>query len=687
MGKTLSDVTPLRFEEVSGQMKSRIWNALMREHHYLGYGRSVGCLKYLIYSRTGVLLALTGWGAAVWKLRSRDRAIGWGAEERARYLNRIANNNRFLILPEVRISHLASHLLAEQVKFLKRDWPAHYGEPLVMCETFVDGARFSGTSYKAANWIHVGTTQGYARQAGEFRYHGARKEVYLYAVTKTFYKDLGCPKAPEVSLRHDYLSFLPRIRSRGEAMQQQFSQWSKRCPAPMNLKGEDLTELMSELNVYHGLFSDCFGRVEHGPMSAMYLQGLLSNLERKSMEPIAITVSGQSRVKGLQKFIGVGVWEVDVLAQRHQEEASQTLADPEGVLSVDGSDFPKKGKESVGVARQYCGRLGKIDNCQSGVFLAYSGSKGYALLDRRLFLPEGWFTSEQKERREKCRIPEDTTFKTKWELALEMIEKAVSSGLFPGRWVTGDDAYGMIPEFRARLPKGLLCLLDIPSNTRVWKKRPETHLPPGSGKGRPFQKERVKPGQPKPKTVADLAKDPSLEWKTVTIAEGAQGPIRAEVARRRVVEAYGNFPGEDLWVFFRRSLADGQIKYAFSNAPQDTPLQEMVRVSGLRWPIEQCFQEGKGEIGMDHYEHRSWDAWHRHMTFVFIAQLFLLRMRHHLKKKSGADLATGGARDEGHSSAENVQRGVRPGDPGVLPEAELRGVSLTPESETEKTGV
>lgn len=465
-------------------------------------------------------------------------------------------------------------------------------------------------------------------------------------------------------------------------MQLQLSQWSKTCPAPMKLGAEDLKDLIGELKDYQALYQDCFGRVEHGPLSQMYLQGLLSNLPRKSMEPIAIAVSGESRVKGLQKFIGVGVWEVDTLAERHRQEAAKTVADPDGVFSLDGSDFPKKGKESVGVARQYCGRLGKIDNCQAGVFLAYSGPKGYALLDRRLFLPEDWFSQEQQERWQKCRIPEGTLFKTKWALALEMLEQALASGLFPGRWVTGDDAYGMIPEFREKLPKELLYLLDIPSNTRVWKERPETYIPRNSGKGRRFQKERVKPGQSKPREVSELAKDRSLIWKKVIISEGAKGPIRAEVARLRVVEAYGNFPGQELWVFFRRSLADGQIKYAFSNAPADIPFQEMIRVSGLRWPIEQCFQEGKSEIGMDHYEHRSWDAWHRHMTFVFIAQLFLLRIRHRFKKKSGLDVAAGGAAHEGGPADAVVQQEIRPGHCAVLPEEKLDRLSLTSEGKT-----
>ncbi len=287
----------------------------------------------------------------------------------------------------------------------------------------------------------------------------------------------------------------------------------------------------------------------------------------------------------------------------------------------------------MGVSRQYCGRLGKVDNCQAGVFVGYVSSKGHALLDRRLFLPERWFTDEYRERWEKCRIPAATAFKTKPELALEMIQALHNEGLFSARWVTGDDFFGRNPTFRDGLPKGMLYLLDIPSDTRVWTKRPEVAIPQPSGKGRRPKKVRLKEGEPAASPVSAVAKDPSLRWHIVTVADGAQGPIRAEFARLRVVESRDGLPGKDLWLLLRRSLADGQMKYAFSNAPEDIALQEMIRVSGLRWPIEQCFQEGKSEIGMDHYEHRSWDAWHRHMTFVFMAQLFLVRIRHLLKKK------------------------------------------------------
>jgi SRSO17 transposase len=316
------------------------------------------------------------------------------------------------------------------------------------------------------------------------------------------------------------------------------------------------------------------------------------------------------------------------------------------------------------------------------VFVGYASSKGHALLARRLFLPERWFEKEYRERWDKCRIPEGTTFKTKPQLALEMVRALHQEGLFQARWVTGDDFFGRNPTFRDNLPEGVLYFLDIPSDTRVWKKRPEIVIPRPSKTGRRPKKPHLKRGEPAAIGVADLAKDRSLSWEKVTVAEGAKGPIRAKVARVGVVLSEEGLPGKDLWLFIRRSLSDGQMKYAISNAPKDLPLEEMVRVSGLRWPIEQCFQEGKSEIGMDHYEHRSWDAWHRHMTFVFLAQLFLLRIRHRFKKKSSVDAAAGGAAHQSGIPEARVQEKIRAGYSAILPEAQLDRVSLPSKSET-----
>jgi SRSO17 transposase len=277
----------------------------------------------------------------------------------------------------------------------------------------------------------------------------------------------------------------------------------------------------------------------------------------------------------------------------------------------------KKGKESVGVAPQYCGSLGKIANCQSGVFIGYSSPKGHALLEGRLYLPKLWFEPEYQERWKRCRIPAETKFKTKPALAQELFQPLWESHQFGGNWVTCDCTFGNNDSFLAALPKGLFYLADIACTRKVW----------------------VKKASRKPKletegcTVEELLNVKGLlNWQTHKVSEGAKGPIVAAFARRRVYTSAERSPESERWLLVRNDANEG-VKYALSNAPQQTPMRELVRVSGARWPIECCFEEGKSELGLDHYEHRSWTAWHRHMRLVFLAQLFLIRLQIKFKKK------------------------------------------------------
>ena len=312
------------------------------------------------------------------------------------------------------------------------------------------------------------------------------------------------------------------------------------------------------------------------------------------------------------------------------------------------------------MARQYCGNLGKVDNCQSGVFVGYAGEKGYGLLDCRLYMPEKWFGEEYAERRGKCRVPEDLEFRTKVEIAAELIEKVRRSGRFPARWLGCDATFGSSWEFLDRISEHYWYFAQVRSSTLVWTDNPQRRPADYGGTGRPPRKPQVIGGRRV--TVKDLAADPQLQWKTVKLGEGAKGPIRSEVAMLRVAEERDGLPGAERWLFIRR-YDDGHLKYALSNAPADIPFKELVRASTLRWPIEQCFQEGKGQLGMDHYEHRSWPAWHRHMLFVFLAGLFLLDLRHKFKKNSGANPGPGtptgggglgGASNQRQDSADHV---------------------------------
>ena len=630
----LDAVLSLHFKMICQTADESLWNAVIRQYHYLSYTNLVGAhLKYLVYSRDGNLLAALGWGSAVWKLQPRDKAVGWTVEQRKQNLHKVINNNRFLILPWVKIPNLASRIISQNIRLLSDDWYHRYNYRPCLLETFVDAGRFTGACYRAANWIYVGQTKGFEKQGNRFTFHGNLKEVFLYPLTKQFRKELGQYSDNLPPLSHTYyLSMQAREKTeRDKKMILHHKGWNRTLPPPLNLREEDIDELSQEFEKYHQLFDRFYYRLEQADLSRIYLQGLLSPIARKSMEPIALSLLTPPRVRALQHFMGsTGKWDTEAIAMVHKREAAKQVADPNGVLCVDGSDFPKKGKESVGVARQYCGSLGKIDNCQAGVFLAYASSKGYALLDRRLFIPECWFSDEYRERREKCQIPEGLQFNSKIELALEMIQEINQQDHFPARWVTCDEFFGRDGSFLDQLPEGTFCFAEVPCNTRVWLKRPKTSLPRYSGKGRKPLKEKCRV---KSKTVSELSKNKQLEWKRISLADGAKGPIVAQVARIRVVESRQSLPAQEVWLFIRRSLDRREYKYFLSNAPDDCNMQEMCQVCTMRWPIEQCFQEGKSELGMDHYEHRSWIAWHRHMTFVFIAQLFLLMIRIKFKKK------------------------------------------------------
>jgi len=223
-----------------------------------------------------------------------------------------------------------------------------------------------------------------------------------------------------------------------------------------------------------------------------------------------------------------------------------------------------------------------------------------------------------------------------------------------------DATFGSSREFLDRMSEHYWYFEQVRSSTLVWTDNPQRRPADYGGTGRPPRKPQVIGGRRV--TVKDLAADPQLPWKTVKLGEGAKGPIRSEVTMLRVAEHRDDLPGAERWLFIRR-YDDGHLKYALSNAPADIPRKDLIRASTLRWPIEQCFQEGKGQLGMDHYEHRSWPAWHRHMLFVFLAGLFLLDLRHKFKKNSGANPGPGtptgggglgGASNQRQGSADHV---------------------------------
>lgn len=619
---SLAELEPIVVLRVDGTPWEPIWNHLMRTYHYLGHKNMPGAqMKQIAFSGTRPLV-LAGWRAAALKVSARDRFIGWTPEQRKEFLPQVANNCRLLVLPWVKVPNLASYALARFIEALQRDWPAKYGRRLLLLETYVDPRYFSGTVYRAANWVLVGRTKGFTKKGRGYRYHGHPKEVYVYPLVADFRAQLGCPaKAPERPFT---------LKEGRGAMLFASQDWSPKLLEKSGITQENIEKLAELLVEFHEAFRGAFSRPVQRAYGAVYLKGLLSDLAAKSAEPIALRYLGPSHVRNLQRFLSVSPWDEDRLKELYQIRLHERLAHPRAVITVDSTEFPKKGKESAGVARQYCGRLGKVENCQSGVFIGYASPRGYGLVDCRLYMPERWFSPEYTARRHKCGVPQDLSFQTKAEIALELLAKLRDKSRFPARWVAFDAAFGRDPLFRdAVCALGYCYLARVPSDTQVFTEPPRFELPPYRGRGR--RPARPRP-YPPPRTVAELATDPAIAWHPFTLAEGAKGPIVAEFARLRVIEARDGQPHQELWLFMRRDK-DGTCQYWLSNAPQNTSLEEMARAAALRWTIEQCFQEAKSELGMDHYELRSWQGWHRHMLYVFLAMLFLLEVRQTFGKK------------------------------------------------------
>jgi SRSO17 transposase len=410
-------------------------------------------------------------------------------------------------------------------------------------------------------------------------------------------------------------------------------------PPIVNLAPCDVEALADDLLAYHAHFAPLFQRAEQRAWALTYLQGQLADLDRKSIEPMALA-HPDGNVQAMQQFISLGAWDDAAVLKTHQQLVADTLGDLEsGALIIDGCDFPKQGRHSVGVARQWCGALGKVANCQASVVACYASRHGYTLVDRQLYMPEKWFSPAYQDRRERCGVPGDLAFQTQPQLAWNLIERLHTEHLLPFEWVIADEHFGNNPVLLDRIAAAQLTyFMEVPHDTLVWRARPATAVPPPSGKkGRPPQRTRLVAEAEAPSRVDAVASDPSLHWQAYQIQEGAKGPLIAQFAMVRVVAVRDHLPGPDQWLVLRRSLGERpQLKTYVSNAPASTPQPTLVRKSGMRWPVELAILECKSEVGMDQYEVRGWKGWHHHLTMTLLAHHFLVRQRCRMGKKIGS---------------------------------------------------
>jgi len=401
----------------------------------------------------------------------------------------------------------------------------------------------------------------------------------------------------------------------------------------------DVEGFMDELQEFQAAFHDCFVRSEPRAHFFDYMVGQFSKLERKSIEPMALHVEGGT-IRGMQRFISDGSWDEEQMRWNYHHLVAEEMGDLDGVLMFDETGFVKKGTDSVGVARQYCGSLGKVENCQVGVFAAYASRQGYALVDTRLFMPEHWFTADWQERRDKCNVPEDVTFHTKPQLAAAMLQAMAHEGLVPFKYIVADCLYGNSPDFLDAVDAcvGVTALVAIPSETRCWLRRPQTEDRSYTYKGESRSKRVVVGPANAPCTVTALAANiPASCWYQRKVSEGTKGPIVYEFARQRVTLCKEGLPARAVWLVIKRTVGtEPAYAYYISNAPTSTPWRTFVWLSGVRWAIEQCFEEGKTELGMDHYEVRKYPGWHHHMLTTMLAHFFLWHLKRRLGKKSSS---------------------------------------------------
>lgn len=371
----------------------------------------------------------------------------------------------------------------------------------------------------------------------------------------------------------------------------------------------------------------CFRRREQRDHVVEVLRGKLSSLDRKTCEPIAREL-GMAR-KPLQTFVGAGIWEDEAVMRELRQHVTEEFHDANATFVVDGSAFPKKGTRSCGVARQWCGRLGKVDNCQVGVFLACVSGGRAAPLDHTLYLPQDW--AEDAARRAACHVPPSVRFAEKWQLALQQIEQSRD---VPHGWIVADDEFGRVAEFRARLrERKERYVLDVPCNTLV--RVPATSPQPSPQK-------RGRPRLP-PWLRADqwAAQQPAAAWRRIEVRPGEKGPLCVDVLQVDV-ETDTQKTGERLLVI-RTVEAHPLTHYCLSNARVDEPVEHLVAAHDDRHRIEELFQLGNGEVGLDHYEVRSWVGWHHHITLSLLAIWFLTLERQRMGKKNTRDHSPSGA--------------------------------------------
>jgi SRSO17 transposase len=370
---------------------------------------------------------------------------------------------------------------------------------------------------------------------------------------------------------------------------------------PDDVTDEVLRSWLSGLDALFARVAGRFGRVEPRRQARLCLMGLLAPLERKNGWQLA-EAAGDATPDRMQRLLNNARWDAGQVRADLRGYVMENLGDPGGVLIVDETGFLKKGTKSAGVQRQYSGTAGRVENCQLGVFLAYAAPRGRALIDAELYLPRSW--TGDPERCAEAGVPAGAGFMTKPELARSMLARALDAGV-PARWVTADEAYGQDRKFRGFLEQRRVSyVVAVPCSQSTG---------PGTGYGNTGSRADVL-----------AASAPAQAWKRLTAGDGAKGPRLYDWAMAALPATREPGEGLERWLLIRRSIANpDDLAYYLCSGPAGTTISQLARTAGARWAIEECFASAKNETGLDHYQVRRYDAWHRHITLAMLAHAYL----------------------------------------------------------------
>lgn len=395
----------------------------------------------------------------------------------------------------------------------------------------------------------------------------------------------------------------------------------------MNLCVKDIN-ILHELNKFHQKFTEMFRTKTRNlkEQALQYMKGKFIEKGRGNMTSYARCVEGTNNQR-VTHFISDSPWDVEPVIEQIQADVTNLIGDKiNGSIHLDESGFKKDGKNSVGVKRQYLGRLGKVDNCQMGVFLGYACGNRRTLIDERLYLPEEW--ANDLKRRKKCGVPDDIVFQTKGQLGWEMLLGAKNRGV-PFGWVGMDCFYGEQPWLLDKIDANdMIYIADIPCDTQVWLEKPKIEVPEKKGIRGPDPKiKKLVSGEPLPVQVQKLAGElESSRYTRVFLRETERKELWSLLACLRVYPVRDKLPGDETWLIIRKDEGENKTKYQLSNAPDDTSIDRLGQMSCSRFWIERAFEDGKGGAGLADYQVRGWTGWHHHMVMTLLAMLFILQM-------------------------------------------------------------